>query len=60
MAIPKLVSDILAKVLLPTFAELREEAEKQKALTRAPARSTKTSHHPRTPRTLPKRANSNR
>lgn len=43
---PNIVAGVLARVLLPTFAEIRDwretvdvEAAKQKALTRAPARS---------------------
>lgn len=38
---PRIVSGLLAKLLLPTFTEMRDwkakEAEKQKALTLAPA-----------------------
>ncbi len=53
---PKRVSGILAHVLLPTFPEMREwkaeeddavDAEKQKALTRPPARSQTRSNHAR-------------
>ncbi len=53
----RIVSGLLARLLLPTFTEMRdwkaEETEKQKALTRAHARSqtrsshARANHHPR-------------
>ena len=64
---PNIVTGVLARVLLATFAEMRDwrempymDTDEHTAGSRAPARSTKTSHHPRTSGTLPKRANGNR